>query len=176
MTAPLGIYGAALRQAARGLDGIMHVVDEAGGRVRRIDPLDWTIELRPGDRSLLTRCAGPTLDVGCGPGRLTAALTRAGHSALGIDISAEAVRQARRRLFGVRAACSGTATRASGTASCSPMATSASAARSLLGRFLRLPAARERLVEISARRPGLDRVRAAAIARHTATSWKRLRR
>jgi SAM-dependent methyltransferase len=37
------------------------------------------------------------LDVGCGPGRLTAALNRAGHPALGIDVSAAAVRLARRR-------------------------------------------------------------------------------
>lgn len=38
-------------------------------------------------------CTGPTLDVGCGPGRLTAALTERGQHALGIDISPEAVRQ-----------------------------------------------------------------------------------
>jgi 2-polyprenyl-3-methyl-5-hydroxy-6-metoxy-1,4-benzoquinol methylase len=43
------------------------------------------------------RCHGPTLDVGCGPGRLTAALTERGVDALGIDISLEAVRQTRDR-------------------------------------------------------------------------------
>jgi SAM-dependent methyltransferase len=97
MTAPLGVYGAALRQAAQGRDGVLHVVDEASGHVRRIDPRNWTTSLRPGDDSVLARCVGPTLDVGCGPGRVTAALTRTGHNALGIDISAEAVRQARGR-------------------------------------------------------------------------------
>lgn len=38
-----------------------------------------------------------TLDIGCGPGRLAAALTARGVPTLGIDISSEAVRQARRR-------------------------------------------------------------------------------
>jgi SAM-dependent methyltransferase len=42
-------------------------------------------------------CTGSTLDVGCGPGRLTAALARKGLPALGIDISAEAVRLTRQR-------------------------------------------------------------------------------
>ena len=47
--------------------------------------------------TLIERCVGPTLDVGCGPGRLAAALTERGCVALGIDVSAEAIRQARRR-------------------------------------------------------------------------------
>jgi SAM-dependent methyltransferase len=45
----------------------------------------------------LARCTGPTLDVGCGPGRLTAALARTGRAVLGIDISPHAVALARRR-------------------------------------------------------------------------------
>jgi SAM-dependent methyltransferase len=44
-----------------------------------------------GDGALLDRCAGPTLDVGCGPGRLAAALVARGLPALGIDVSAAAV-------------------------------------------------------------------------------------
>jgi SAM-dependent methyltransferase len=51
----------------------------------------------PGDEGLLRRCAGPVLDVGCGPGRLTSALTARGHVALGVDISRDAVALARRR-------------------------------------------------------------------------------
>jgi SAM-dependent methyltransferase len=46
---------------------------------------------------LLARCTGPTLDVGCGPGRLAGALARRGRPALGIDISGAAVRLARQR-------------------------------------------------------------------------------
>jgi len=103
MTAPLAMYGAALRRAGaawtprlqvRGLDGTL-LVD--------VQPAHWTGGLRPGDQGLLDRCHGPTLDVGCGPGRLVAALTARGRFAVGVDVSAEAVRQARRR--GVTARC-----------------------------------------------------------------------
>ncbi|MHA4779055.1 class I SAM-dependent methyltransferase [Streptomyces sp. MSC1_001] len=43
------------------------------------------------DRSVLDRCHGTVLDIGCGPGRLVAALAAEGRRALGIDISPEAV-------------------------------------------------------------------------------------
>jgi SAM-dependent methyltransferase len=56
----------------------------------------WS-EPRPGDGSVVGRCHGATLDVGCGSGRLTQALAGAGVPALGIDISPHAVRLARRR-------------------------------------------------------------------------------
>ncbi|TDC82100.1 class I SAM-dependent methyltransferase [Micromonospora sp. KC606] len=46
---------------------------------------------------VVARCVGPTLDLGCGPGRLTAALTRAGTTALGVDVSARAVALTRAR-------------------------------------------------------------------------------
>ena len=69
----------------------------AGRRLRTERADVWTTPLRPGDDTLLDRCDGPTLDVGCGPGRLVAALATRGRLALGIDVSAEAVRQARRR-------------------------------------------------------------------------------
>jgi SAM-dependent methyltransferase len=62
-----------------------------------MDPRSWCRRHLPGDRRLLGRCSGPTLDVGCGPGRLTSALNRLGHPALGIDVSAAAVRLARIR-------------------------------------------------------------------------------
>lgn len=44
-----------------------------------------------GDELMLGRCQGATLDVGCGPGRLTGALAARGVIVLGIDISARAV-------------------------------------------------------------------------------------
>jgi SAM-dependent methyltransferase len=69
---------------------------EHGGE-HRLDPAAWCGDDIPGDASVLARCNGPTLDVGCGPGRLVAALTRQGLPALGIDISAVAVRLARQR-------------------------------------------------------------------------------
>jgi SAM-dependent methyltransferase len=40
---------------------------------------------------MLARCTGPTLDLGCGPGRLVAALSARGLPVLGVDISPEAV-------------------------------------------------------------------------------------
>ena len=49
------------------------------------------------DDALLARCLGPTVDVGCGPGRLTAALADRGITSLGVDVSAEAVEMTRRR-------------------------------------------------------------------------------
>lgn len=49
------------------------------------------------DEILLRACAEPTLDLGCGPGRLTAALAARGVPALGIDLSAAAVEMTTRR-------------------------------------------------------------------------------
>jgi len=52
---------------------------------------------RPGDDTVVQRCTGPTLDVGCGPGRMAHAVALAGVPALGIDISRRAVAEARAR-------------------------------------------------------------------------------
>jgi SAM-dependent methyltransferase len=52
----------------------------------------WRATPDPGDELLLSSCEGPTLDIGCGPGRLTAALAERGVLALGTDVSAVAVR------------------------------------------------------------------------------------
>jgi SAM-dependent methyltransferase len=63
-------------------------------------PLDadrWVGAPTAEDRSLLDRCRGPVLDVGCGPGRLVAALAAAGVPALGVDVAPGAVRLARAR-------------------------------------------------------------------------------
>jgi SAM-dependent methyltransferase len=91
------VYGVALRRAYAGQSGVLHLVGEGGDPVGRMDAAHWTAGPRAGDESLVDRCDGATLDVGCGPGRLVAALARAGRPVLGIDVSAEAVRQTRRR-------------------------------------------------------------------------------
>ncbi|SDI01798.1 class I SAM-dependent methyltransferase [Nonomuraea jiangxiensis] len=64
----------------------------------RRTPLDATRWLEPidGDEAMLSRCGGPTLDVGSGPGRLTVELARRGVPALGIDVTPHAVRLTRR--------------------------------------------------------------------------------
>ncbi|MGA6165272.1 methyltransferase domain-containing protein [Amycolatopsis magusensis] len=67
-----------------------------GERVR-LPAERWSEEPGAGDELLLGRCTGPTLDLGCGPGRLTAALTDRGITALGVDHSAVAVRLTRAR-------------------------------------------------------------------------------
>ncbi|WP_225731137.1 MULTISPECIES: class I SAM-dependent methyltransferase [unclassified Nocardia] len=64
------------------------------GRRHRLPTGRWLglAELDPAaDHALTARCDGPTLDLGCGPGRLVAALLRRGVIALGVDISPMAV-------------------------------------------------------------------------------------
>jgi SAM-dependent methyltransferase len=57
----------------------------------------WLADADERDALLLDACGGATLDVGCGPGRLTVALAARGLPSLGLDVSAEAVRLARLR-------------------------------------------------------------------------------
>ncbi|OAH14871.1 class I SAM-dependent methyltransferase [Streptomyces jeddahensis] len=78
--------------------------------LRRADgwllPLDverWCARADPADLSALRRCEGSVLDIGCGPGRLVAALAARGHPALGIDVSEAAVAHTLR--LGGRALC-----------------------------------------------------------------------
>jgi SAM-dependent methyltransferase len=66
--------------------------------LRRTDgwllPLDverWCAEADAADLEVLRRCEGAVLDVGCGPGRLVAALGVRGRRVLGIDVSEAAV-------------------------------------------------------------------------------------
>jgi SAM-dependent methyltransferase len=102
----LACYGAALRRAAGGGATELRLIDPAGVRAPvRLSPAEWCGPLRPGDASLLARCHGTTLDIGCGPGRLAAALAGRRIPALGIDVSPEAIRQARRRGATARVAC-----------------------------------------------------------------------
>jgi len=52
---------------------------------------------RAADEVLLRACTGATLDLGCGPGRFTAALAARGVRALGVDLAATAVAMTIRR-------------------------------------------------------------------------------
>ncbi|GAA4557590.1 class I SAM-dependent methyltransferase [Pseudonocardia xishanensis] len=60
------------------------------GVVLTWDPVRWRAGADPDDGWVLDRCTGPTVDLGCGPGRLVAALTARGVVALGVDTSAAA--------------------------------------------------------------------------------------
>ncbi|MDI6104879.1 class I SAM-dependent methyltransferase [Actinoplanes sp. NEAU-A12] len=92
----VAVFDAAINRAAAGIPAAFTARHASGG-VLRFDPVAWCQDAIAGDPALLERCTGPTLDVGCGPGRLTGALTADGRPALGIDISAAAVRLARSR-------------------------------------------------------------------------------
>ncbi|MFI9168100.1 class I SAM-dependent methyltransferase [Streptomyces lincolnensis] len=51
----------------------------------------WCADADEADLEVLRRCEGAVLDVGCGPGRLVAALNARGWPVLGIDVSEAAV-------------------------------------------------------------------------------------
>ena len=57
----------------------------------------WSARADEVDQMVVSRCHGPVLDLGCGPGRIVQALNESGVPALGIDISAVAVQVARTR-------------------------------------------------------------------------------
>jgi SAM-dependent methyltransferase len=61
------------------------------GRSTELPLAVWAGPQRSGDLGLLARCLGPTVDLGCGPGRLTALLTGRGVPVLGVDIAPYAV-------------------------------------------------------------------------------------
>ena len=63
------------------------------GRLVHLAAQRWQQPADRVDQWLLRRCLGPTLDLGCGPGRRVEALRRNGILALGVDCSALAVRQ-----------------------------------------------------------------------------------
>nr|WP_273377865.1 methyltransferase domain-containing protein [Actinopolymorpha pittospori] len=70
------------------------------------EPLEvarWLAPATPTDGIVLDACRGPTVDVGCGPGRLVASLTDRGVVALGVDISPTAIALTRAR--GAAALC-----------------------------------------------------------------------
>lgn len=78
MSAP--VFDAALRGAPASL------VDSEG-RVAGLAVQRWQRPADGDDAWLLDRCAGPVVDLGCGPGRLLVALAARGIPALGVDHS-----------------------------------------------------------------------------------------
>ena len=90
------VYEAGLRATMHG-DRPCWRVRHDDGRSTELPLAVWAAAQRPGDPGLLARCLGPTVDLGCGPGRLTALLTGRGILALGVDIAPYAVRLTRSR-------------------------------------------------------------------------------
>lgn len=74
-----------------------HWLVQADGRSHSLPVRRWHGAPEPAVEAVAARCAGPAIDLGCGPGRLTVALARRGLVTLGVDISAEAVRLTRAR-------------------------------------------------------------------------------
>jgi SAM-dependent methyltransferase len=66
------------------------------GRLLPLHVDRWAGPVTAADETLLERAHGPVLDVGCGPGRLTAALHRRGVTVLGLDVLPEVPVLARR--------------------------------------------------------------------------------
>ena len=84
------VFGDALRGSPVAVRGIE--------RDDEVIPMhEWVQPAGLADRMLLRHCKGMTLDVGCGPGRMSAYLATRGHQVLGVDIVAEAVVQTRAR-------------------------------------------------------------------------------
>lgn len=89
MTAALAMYGSAL------VDGGRLRVVRGDGRSRHFDLSKYAGPADPVDLDVVSRCAGPTLDVGCGPARFVSALMARGLPALGVDLAPGAVAVAR---------------------------------------------------------------------------------
>ncbi|MET7640675.1 class I SAM-dependent methyltransferase [Streptomyces sp. NPDC005438] len=81
-----GPYARALR-AGRGPLFLRH----PDGLLIPLEVERWCAAADVADHTVLRHCVGAVLDIGCGPGRITTALTEMGNPVLGIDTSPEAV-------------------------------------------------------------------------------------
>jgi SAM-dependent methyltransferase len=86
----IALYEEAMREQAGAL-----ALRTADGRALPLEMSRFCGPPDAADEELLRHCRGPVLDVGCGPGRLTVALTERGIPALGVDISQAAVARTR---------------------------------------------------------------------------------
>ena len=86
----IALYEEALRGPVTAL-----MLRTADGRALPLQISRWSGPPDAADEELLRHCLGPVLDVGCGPGRLTIALTERGIPALGVDISPAAITRVR---------------------------------------------------------------------------------
>jgi SAM-dependent methyltransferase len=74
--------------------------DGSDERVLPLEAMRWRAPADEVDQLVISRCRGPVLDLGCGPGRMVQALNESGVSAFGVDMSAIAVKVAIARRAG----------------------------------------------------------------------------
>ncbi|MET8354641.1 MULTISPECIES: class I SAM-dependent methyltransferase [unclassified Micromonospora] len=89
--------GGGFASTLRARDTDDHWLVYGDGTRSRLPVRRWHGPAEPATAEVLARCTGPTLDLGCGPGRFTLALARAGITAVGVDVCAYAVANARTR-------------------------------------------------------------------------------
>lgn len=82
---------------AQALRGVPCDVVWGDGMTQDLPVESWVRLADDTDRLMLGSCVGTTIDIGCGPGRMSAQLMLGGHVALGIDVVPEAVAQSRAR-------------------------------------------------------------------------------
>ena len=80
--------------AMRGEPCLVHGYGEGP---HRLPMTRWAASADTSDHAVLAHCTGPTLDIGCGPGRMSEHLAAEGVAVLGIDIVPEAVAQTQAR-------------------------------------------------------------------------------
>jgi SAM-dependent methyltransferase len=88
-------YERALWQSLTGPAAPAVTLQSEDGLVLRLEVDRYAGRADAVDRALLEHCAGPTLDIGCGPGRLAAELAGRGVPALGVDVTPVALLLAR---------------------------------------------------------------------------------
>ncbi|SDP20618.1 transferase 1, rSAM/selenodomain-associated [Pedococcus dokdonensis] len=77
--------------------------EEARAGRSQVLPVESWLRMSPVDHLIVSRCSGPVIDIGCGPGRFVEALAARGLPVLGIDVSGASVGQTRAR--GASALC-----------------------------------------------------------------------
>ena len=73
------------------------VLRSSCGRVLTLSSARWWAEPAPEEQRVLDLVLSPVIDIGCGPGRLSIALSRRGMRSMGVDASTMAVAAARAR-------------------------------------------------------------------------------
>lgn len=86
-------YGRALAESRGGVLSL-HSIDGSHGPYR-LDVGSWVRSATAADLTALDGATGPTLDVGCGPGRMVRAAAARAIPALGIDIAPHAIARTR---------------------------------------------------------------------------------